>query len=119
MNDRFFSENALVSSSDVNGTAVYSRDGDNVGTIDYLMIDKSSGKVAYAMMQFGGFLGFAKEAYPIPWKSLTYDPAKGGFSTDITAEQLNAAPALSDRWESDRAWHESTYDYWKLPYFWM
>ncbi|MEO8242923.1 MAG: PRC-barrel domain-containing protein [bacterium] len=119
MNDQSFAKNTLVSSADVNGTDVFGRDGTNVGTIDYLMIDKTSGKVAYAMMRFGGFLGFGEDLFPIPWKSLTYDPAKSGFSTDITAEQLNGAPKRSDRWESDRAWHERTYDYWGLPYYWM
>ena len=51
----------LVSSNDVNGTDVYARDGASIGTIDHLMIDKQSGKVAYAVMGFGGFLGLGEE----------------------------------------------------------
>ena len=119
MDDQVISTNRLVSSTNVDGTDVYGRDVDIVGTIDHLMIDKVSGKVAYAMMRFGGFLGFGESLYPVPWNALTYDIAKGGFVTDITKKQLEGAPMRPDRWESDRDWEQRTYDYWKLPYYWM
>jgi PRC-barrel domain len=119
MNDQSFSTNTLVSSANVDGTDVYGRDGSIVGTIDHLMIDKASGKVAYAMMRFGGFLGFGTVLYPVPWNSLSYDTAKGGFVTNITENQLEDAPLRPERWEADRDWEQRTHDYWGLPYYWM
>ncbi len=119
MNDQTFSKNTLVSSANVEGTDVCGRDGTIVGTIDHLMIDKSSGKVAYAMMRFGGFLGLAASLYPVPWTSLTYDIEKGGFQTDITADQLEGAPARPERWQADSDWEQNTHDYWGQSYYWM
>ena len=48
------------------------------------MIDKISGKVAYAVMSFGGFLGMGEDYYPVPWASLKYDTSLGGYRTGIT-----------------------------------
>ena len=119
MNDQRISTNTLVSSANVDGTDVYGRDGAIAGTIDHLMIDKVSGKVAYTMMRFGGFLGLGAALYPVPWNALTYDTTKGGFVTDITPAQLEAAPMRPERWDTDRDWERSTHDYWGQPYYWM
>jgi hypothetical protein len=119
MKDQYPAGNDLVSSADVDGTAVYDRNHNAVGTIDHLMIDKVSGKVAYAVMRFGGFLGFGEEHYPVPWNALTYDPEEGGFVTDITEEQLQSAPKRTENWAGDREWERRSYDYWRLPYYWM
>ncbi len=113
------STHPLVSSRDVSGTRVYNPAGDHVGDIDHLMIDKKSGKVAYAVMGFGGFLGLGEEYYLIPWGALSYSTAKGGFVTDITKEQLQGAPALADDWQRDRNWEKSTFDHYGVPYYWI
>ena len=68
----------LISSDKVEGTAVYNREGDKLGSIHTLMIDKVSGKVAYAVMSFGGFLGMGDRYHPLPWNVLTYDTSQGG-----------------------------------------
>src|SRR5690606_10557522 len=60
----------FISSNDVQGTNVYGPGEDKVGTIDHLMIDKVSGRVHYAVMSFGGFLGLGHSHYPIPWPAL-------------------------------------------------
>ena len=60
----------LISSDKVHGTAVYNRNGDNLGSIDHLMIDKITGQVEYAVMSTGGFLGIAENYSPVPWDSL-------------------------------------------------
>ncbi|MEY9261794.1 hypothetical protein ABIF23_001189 [Bradyrhizobium elkanii] len=60
---------ALIGSDKVEGTAVYGADGNKVGTIERLMIDKTSGKVSYAVLSFGGFLGIGDDHYPLPWQS--------------------------------------------------
>ncbi|PWK52758.1 PRC-barrel domain-containing protein [Silicimonas algicola] len=109
----------MVSSADVNGTEVYGRDGVHIGSIDHLMIDKQSGNVAYAVMGFGGFLGLGEEHYPIPWNKLHYDTAKQGFVTDITADQVEGAPARTDDWHRDRDWERRTYDYYGVAPYWI
>lgn len=110
---------ALVSSADVVGTAIYARDGTHVGSVDHVMIDKVSGKIAYAVMTFGGVLGIGEEHYPVPWAALGYDTALGGFVTDITEEQLQGAPARSPDWTTDRDWERATYDHYGVPFYWI
>ena len=66
---------ALISSEDVQGTEVYGVGDEAIGEIDHLLIEKVSGRVAYAVMSFGGFLGLAHSHYPIPWAALKYDTA--------------------------------------------
>ena len=85
-------DHRLISSEDVIGTDVYGAGEEVVGEIDHLVIEKVSGKVAYAVMSFGGILGLAHSHYPIPWPALKYDTALGGFRTGITEEQLRDAP---------------------------
>lgn len=110
---------SLVSSSDVTGTEVYARDGAHVGTVDHLMIDKESGKVAYAVMAFGGFLGIGEEQHPVPWGKLSYDKTKNGFLTDLTEEDVKGAPARHDNWYADRDWERRMHDHYGLPMYWI
>jgi sporulation protein YlmC with PRC-barrel domain len=86
---------SLISSEKVRGTSVYNSAGDDLGSIHDLMIDKHSGRVAYAVMSFGGFLGIGEMYHPLPWNALTYDEAKGGYNIDLTPEQLRGAPNYS------------------------
>lgn len=113
------SPTTMVSSADVNGTAVYSPTGDHLGQIDHLMIDKHSGQIAYAVMSFGGFLGLGSESHPLPWKKLSYDTQLGGFMTDVTEEQLTGAPARSDSWSEDRDYARRSYDYYGVSPYWL
>ena len=66
------------------------------------MIDKRSGKAAYAIMSFGGFLGIGDSYHPLPWQSLTYDDRQGGYVVNIDRSRLEGAPSYSasdpDRW---------------------
>jgi hypothetical protein len=71
---------------------VYRLNGDNIGQIERVMIDKIRGKVAYAVMSFGGFLGIGEDYYPLPWSVLTYNPTLGGYEVEITDQQLKNAP---------------------------
>lgn len=101
----------LISSEDVQGTNVYGMAEAKIGEIDHLIIDKISGKVVWAVMSFGGFLGLGESHYPIPWAALKYDPAINGYRTGITESQLRDAPAFSDDALSDRNWGNRTYEY--------
>ena len=85
-------DHQCISSEDIQGTEVYGAGGKNIGEIDHLIIDKVSGRVAYAVMSFGGFVGLGHSHYPIPWGALTYDTSLGGFRTNITDQQLRDAP---------------------------
>ena len=109
----------LVSSSNVDGTDVYARDGNHIGHIDHLMIDKVTGKVAYAVMGFGGFLGLGESHHPIPWPKLHYDTAKDGFVTDISEADVRGAPEQPDDAYTDRRWEERMHDYYGVPMYWI
>ena len=80
----------LIESDRVEGTTVYDRQGNNIGSIKRLMIEKLSGRVAYAVMSFGGFLGMGAEEHAIPWSKLTYDTRLDGYQTDISESQLRS-----------------------------
>ena len=83
---------SLIGSDKVEGTPVYGGDDNEIGTIQRVMIDKISGKVAYAVMSFGGFLGMGEDYYPMPWESLKYDVALAGYRVGVTEDQLKGAP---------------------------
>jgi hypothetical protein len=111
-------DHRLISSEDVQNTDVYGADNRAIGQIDHLLIDKLSGRVAYAVMSFGGFLGLAHSHYPIPWAALSYDPSLDGFRTNITEAQLRDAPEFSDDSWSDRTWETQTHKYYGVRTYW-
>lgn len=84
-----------ISADRVEGTDVYNEIGDKLGSIDDLVIDKVSGQVRYAVMEFGGFLGIGTDRYPIPWQLLKYDTAKEGYVVPLDKERLSSAPKHS------------------------
>jgi len=86
------SGNDVISSDRVEGTTVYNAAGDKLGTIDDLMIDKVSGQVRYAVLEFGGFLGMGKDRYPIPWNMLKYDTSQDGYVAPLDKAQIEGAP---------------------------
>ena len=96
----------LIGSDKVEGTAVYGPDDQRIGAIERVMIEKTSGRVSYAVLGFGGFLGIGNDHYPLPWNSLKYDTALGGYRTGITVDQLNGAPKYGD--ESNWNWSDPT-----------
>jgi hypothetical protein len=104
----------LIGSDKVEGTPVYRLNGDNIGRIERVMIDKISGKVAYAVMSFGGFLSIGEDYYPLPWSVLTYNPTLGGYEVEITEQQLKSAPKYSrhESWDwTDRQRTQKLTDY--------
>ena len=79
----------LIAADKVEGTTVYNRAGEKLGSIESVVIDKVSGKVAYAVLSFGGFLGIGDSHYPLPWGMLKYDTNLGGYVVDCpTRERL-------------------------------
>ncbi|SHN80767.1 PRC-barrel domain-containing protein [Bradyrhizobium erythrophlei] len=92
---------SLIGSDKVEGTAVYGANDTKIGSIERVMIDKQTGKVSYAVLSFGGFLGIGDDHYPLPWQSLKYDTSLGGYRTGITEKQLQGAP----KYGNDNAWN--------------
>ena len=109
---------SLIGSDKVQGTAVYGADDAKIGTVQRLMIDKFSGKVTYAVISFGGFLGMGEDYYPMPWPNLKYDTSLGGYRVGVTEDQLKGAPKFNRNtdWDwSDRTRDRTVYDYYKTP----
>jgi len=85
----------LIGSDKVEGTAVFGADDNKIGSIERVMIDKRGGRVSYAVLGFGGFLGLGNDHYPLPWQSLKYDTALGGYRTGVTESQLCGAQNIA------------------------
>jgi sporulation protein YlmC with PRC-barrel domain len=113
---------SLITSDRVEGMPVYDARGKRIGKVERLMIDKLTGRIAYAILSFGGFLGIGADHYPIPWSMLTYNEKPDGFQLDITEEQLKNAPKIEqgESWEqANRARNQDVYDYWEVRYYWL
>jgi hypothetical protein len=112
---------SLIASDKVEGTAVYNRQGEKLGSIHTLMIDKISGKVAYAVMSFGGFMGIGDRYHPLPWSVLTYDTGKGGYTVDLDRSTLEGAPTYASGetpdW-GDRRWGEQLHEHYRARPYW-
>lgn len=91
----------IIAADKVEGTNVYNRAGEKLGSVDHIMIDKREGKVVYAIMSFGGFLGIGESYHPLPWATLKYDRAQDGFVVDLDKKRLEGAPSYKD---NDFAW---------------
>ena len=113
---------SLIASDRVEGTAVYDAQGKRIGKVERLVIDKTGGRIAYAVLSFGGFLGIGANHYPIPWPMLDYDEKLGGYRVEITEEQLKKAPKAEpgESWEqANRDRNQDVYDYWEVRYYWL
>ena len=99
----------LIGSDRVDGTVVYRLNGRHLGTIKRVMIDKQSGTIAYAVMSFGGLLGFGNNYYPIPWSLLTYNQELCGYEVDISDDILKDLPKfVAKNWDCGDRMRKST-----------
>ena len=110
----------LIAADKVQGTNVYNRTGDKLGSVDDIMIDKVSGRAIYAVMSFGGFLGMDKKYHPLPWMTLKYDAQKGGYVVNLDKKQLEGAPNYDRdsgfKWTPDYGRKVDTY--YNAPSYW-
>jgi len=89
----------ILSSSSINGTSVKNASGDDLGNIKDLMIDTGNGKITYAVLSFGGFLGLGDKYFAIPWSSLSVNTQDETMILDISQERLKDAPGFDkDNW---------------------
>ena len=112
---------SLIAADKVEGTDVYILQGEKLGSVDDIMIDKVSGKAIYAVMSFGGFLGIGEKSHPLPWSTLKYDQSKGGYVVNLDKNMLEKAPTY-DR-TSDFVWTpdygRQVDKYYGAPTYWM
>ena len=104
----------LIASSKVEGTPVYNRRREKLGEIYNVMVGKRSGRVAYAVVSFGGFLGIGEKFHPVPWHVLTYDTQTEGYVIDADKERLQGAPnfAAGEEPFSHPDYNRQVRDYW-------
>lgn len=111
----------LIASDKVEDTAVRRSDGEKLGTIKRVMIDKRTGKVAYAVMTFSGFLGIGDEHRALPWSVLRYNEHLDAYELNVTEDQLRNAPLLATGWDTGvigRDWERDIHDYYRASPYW-
>jgi hypothetical protein len=114
-------KHSLIASDRIEGTAVRRASGEKIGRIERLMLDKISGKVAYAILSFGGFLGIGNKHLPIPWALLTYNKKLDAYEIDLADEELKRAPYYEADEEfdwGDRSHELKIHRYYRSPTYW-
>jgi hypothetical protein len=99
--------NDRIRATTVRGTDVYNGEGEHLGHIDDIVLEKRSGRAEYAIMSFGGFLGMGEKYHPLPWQTLTYDPGLGGYVVNVSRDQLEGGPSYLPEEEPD--WNDPEY----------
>jgi len=110
-----------IPASKVIGTAVYNTAGQNIGTIEDVMLEKTSNNIMFAVIGFGGFLGIGEKYHAIPWSLLDYQSTRGGYVVPFSKEQLEAAPAhsINELTNDDGAKvRDASYDFYKVEPYW-
>jgi sporulation protein YlmC with PRC-barrel domain len=104
----------LLSSSTITGDDVYNLKNEKLGDIKDIMLDVTDGKVCYAVLSFGGFLGLGDKLFAVPWRALTIDLDNKRFTLDVQTERLKDAPGFDkDHWPdmADERWVKSIHTY--------
>ncbi len=118
MTDVLARPHPLIASDRVEGTTVRRPNGERLGHIERLMIDKVTGRVSYAVLSFGGFLGMGSNFLPLPWARLRYDPKSEAYELDIDQDELLRAPSFrADKdfdW-GDRSQEAELHRYYGIP----
>ena len=108
----------LISADRVQGTPVFDQGGEKMGHIEDVLLDKVSGRVAYAIMSYGGFLGAGERYHPLPWPMLHYDAQRHGYVVPLDKERLKDAPVLGSARFADHDeanWADEVHTHFGLP----
>ena len=111
----------LIASDRVEGTPVRRSEGTKVGTIERLMIDKVSGKVAYAVLSIGGFMGIGATHIPVPWGRMKYAISLDAYEINLSDEELSRAPSYAADKEFDWGKRENVIanlNFYRTPTYW-
>lgn len=112
----------VLAASTLEGDKVRNTAGEDLGKVDEIMIDIPSGRVAYAVLSFGGVLGMGNKLFAVPWSGLRVDEDEKCFILDVGKRTLETAPGFDkDHWPdmADTAWgaeifrHYGTRPYWE------
>ncbi|MDX1688556.1 MAG: PRC-barrel domain-containing protein [Candidatus Promineifilaceae bacterium] len=114
---------SALSASTLIGDDVRNRHGEDLGNVEEIMLDVNSGRIAYAVLSFGGFLGLGDKYFAIPWAALSVDTEEHALVLDVDKETLESAPGFDkDDWpqtlNGDDAWLVEVYDYYGYPPYW-
>ena len=111
----------VLSASTLEGDDVRNSQGDDLGKIEEIMLDVSSGRVAYAVLSFGGFLGMGDKLFAIPWEAMRLDQENKCFVLDVDRETLENAPGFDkDNWPefADRSWGAEVHEHYGYEPYW-
>jgi len=111
----------VLSASTLKGDKVVNLQGEDLGSIEEIMIDLERGRVAYAVLSFGGFLGMGDKLFAIPWEALTVDTSEKRLVLNVDKELLKRAPGFDkSNWPdmTDRAWGTELYGYYGYKPYW-
>lgn len=104
----------LMGADTLNGNDVYNMQGEDLGDIKEIMLDVNSGRVSYAVLSFGGFLGMGEKLFAVPWSALVLDTVNKRFTLDVQKDRLESAPGFdADKWPdmSDPTWAKDIHTY--------
>ena len=105
---------AFMSAGSLMGEDVYNLQEEDLGDVKELMLDMRTGKVAYAVLSFGGFLGMGEKLFAVPWAALTLDTENKRFVLNVSKERLESAPGFdADNWPdmADPIWATGIHSY--------
>jgi sporulation protein YlmC with PRC-barrel domain len=111
----------VLAASTLEGDKVKNSAGEDLGKVDELMIDIPSGRVAYAVLSFGGVLGMGNKLFAVPWNALKVDEDEKCFILDVNKQTLESAPGFNkDRWPdmADTAWASSIFTHYGATPYW-
>ena len=112
---------SVLSASTLAGDSVRNAAGEDLGKIDEIMIDIPSGRVAYAVLSFGGFLGLGNKLFAVPWSVLKVDEDEKCFILNVDKGTIEQAPGFDpDNWPdmSDTTWGTQMSSYYKVKPYW-
>ena len=112
----FGTENLIISAGTLMGDPVRNSAGESLGKIEEIMIDVNNGKIAYAVLSFGGFLGIGDKLFAVPWDALTLDATNQEFILGVDKEVLENAPGFDkEHWPdmADSSWHTEIQNHWR------
>lgn len=110
---------SLMGANTLLGNDVYNKAEEDLGDIKEFMIDMATGKVAYAVLSFGGLLGMGDKLFAVPWAALVLDTANKRFTLDVAKDVLKGAPGFDqDHWPSmsDKTWARGVHTFYGMPY---
>jgi len=108
----------IIAAKKVQGTPVTNPQGENLGEIEDVVIDKLDGTVRYAVLSFGGFLGMGDKLFALPWEVLEYNETQGAYVLNIDKETLQNAPGFEENdWPdmADPSWSDRVRQHFRLP----